>query len=552
MTTTPAPSITLTGLSFSWPDGTAVLEDLSGTFGTGRTGLIGDNGSGKSTLLRLIAGELAPSSGAVAASGTVGHLPQNLPLRTGAAVADLLGIRSRLTALRAIEDGDSDPAQYDALGEDWDVEARSLAALSRNGLDGIGLDRSVGTLSGGEAMLVALTGLRLAGDDIVLCDEPTGDLDRFARHRLYDAIGSWPGTLLVVSHDVELLNLMDATAELHAGELTVVGGPYDSYREQLAREQAAAAQDLRTAEQQLRAERRRRVEAQTALDRRRRYARTDFENRRRPKMIMKARAQEAQVSAGKLRGQHDASVDAARQQVAERERALRDDPRIAIDLQDPAVPAGRRLAQLEDARGRGILLQGPQRVALTGRNGIGKTRLLRTLTGATPLRGVRARPFTQRIGMLPQRLDHLGEGLTLLEAVRASAPATPVEELRALLARFLLRGDAVDRRVGDLSGGERFRVALAGLVLADPPHELLVLDEPTNSLDLGSIDALVDVLAVYQGGLLVVSHDEHFLERLGLDLRLILDEDGLHPAAPGAPPAHGQRRVRDRSVDRAE
>ena len=549
MTTSPTPVITLAGLSFAWPDGTAVLEDLTGTFGTGRTGLIGDNGSGKSTLLRLIAGELAPTSGTVAATGTVGHLPQNLPLRTGAVVADLLGVRERLTALRAIEDGDPDPAHFDALGEDWDVEARSLAALSRSGLDGISLERSVGTLSGGEAMLVALAGLRLAGDDIVLCDEPTNDLDRPARHRLYDEIGTWPGTLLVVSHDVELLNLMDATAELHAGELTVFGGPYDSYREQLARDQAAAAQDLRAAEQDLRAERRRRVEAQTALDRRRRYARTDFENRRRPKMIMKARAQEAQVSAGKLRGRHDAAVDAAREQVAERERALREDARITIDLPDPAVPAGRRLAELEDASGRVFLLHGPRRVALTGRNGIGKTRLLRTLVDPAPHHGVRARPFTRRIGMLPQRLDHLGEDLTILESVRASAPATPVEELRALLARLLLRGDAVDLRVGDLSGGERFRVALAGLVLADPPHELLVLDEPTNSLDLGSIDALVDVLAGYRGGLLVVSHDEHFLERLGLDLRLVLDEDGLRPGT-APPPAH--RRFRDRSVDSAE
>ena len=225
MTTSPTPAITLAGLSFAWPDGTSVLQDLSGTFGTGRTGLIGDNGSGKSTLLRLIAGALAPSSGTVAVTGTVGRLPQNLPLRTGASVADLLGIRSRLEALRAIEDGDPDPAHFDALGEDWDVEARSLAALSRSGLDGITLDRSVGTLSGGEAMLVALAGLRLAGDDIVLCDEPTNDLDRPARHRLYDAVRDWPGTLLVVSHDVELLNLMDATAELHAGALTVVGGP---------------------------------------------------------------------------------------------------------------------------------------------------------------------------------------------------------------------------------------------------------------------------------------------------------------------------------------
>ncbi|WP_311201134.1 ATP-binding cassette domain-containing protein [Brachybacterium paraconglomeratum] len=215
------------------------------------------------------------------------------------------------------------------------------------------------------------------------------------------------------------------------------------------------------------------------------------------------------------------------------------------DPHRPAGPGGPRRAAPRPARGRPrprAPPAGPLRVALTGRNGIGKTRLLRTLVDEAPHGDVRARSYTRRIGMLPQRLDHLGEDLTVLEAVRASAPATPVGELRAMLARFLLRGDAVERRVGDLSGGERFRVALAGLVLADPPRELLVLDEPTNSLDLGSIDALVDVLSGYRGGLLVVSHDEHFLARLGLDARVILDEDGLRPGQVPAPSADGSPR----------
>ena len=524
------PAVTLTNVSFDWPDGTAALHNLTATFNRGRTGLIGDNGTGKTTLLRLIAGELRPSSGSITASGRVGYLPQQLTLRTGTTVAELLGVHYRLDALRAIESGDADPGHFDALADDWDVEARSLATLDRIGLPEIALDRPVGTLSGGETMLAALAGLRLAGNEIVLLDEPTNNLDRPARQRCYEVIEAWRGALIVVSHDVRLLNLMDHTAELRGGSLAVFGGAYDAYRDHVDAEQTAAEQALRTAEQRLKTEQRQRIEAQTKLARRQRYARTDFENKRKPKIIMNNRKQEAQVSAGKLRGELDAKVEAAQAAVDARSAQVRDDVRIAIDLPDPAVPSSRRLAEFRDDRGHAFIVQGPQRLALTGRNGVGKTRLLETLVdpGALPFGGVRAIPHVDRIGYLPQRLDHLDDDSTILDSARAAAPRVAPARVRAGLARFRLRGDAIHRTVGDLSGGERFRVALARLLLADPPHQLLVLDEPTNNLDLSSLDALVDALTGYRGALIVVSHDDSFLSRLGIDTRIVLDADGLH------------------------
>lgn len=221
-------AVTLTDLTFAWPDGTVAIDHVSGTLTTGRTGLVGRNGAGKSTLLRLIAGHLRPTSGRVDAVGDVGYLPQTLTLGTEATVAELLGIDATLAALRAIEEGDADERHFDAVGDDWDIEARADEALHEIGFTAADLDRRVAQVSGGEAVLIAVTGMRLRRTPITLLDEPTNNLDRPTRARLAAFVDTWPGTLVVVSHDLELLEHMDSTAELHAGSLDVFGGPYSA------------------------------------------------------------------------------------------------------------------------------------------------------------------------------------------------------------------------------------------------------------------------------------------------------------------------------------
>lgn len=520
-------AITLRNLTFEWPDGTIALDSVNGTFSTGRTGLIGRNGAGKSTLLRLIAGELQPTSGHIDAGDEVGYLPQTLTLRRDTTIAELLGIKPILDAMKAIEYGDVAQRHFDAIGDDWDIESRADEALHQIGFSAADLYRRVAEVSGGEGMLIAITGLRIRRTPITLLDEPTNNLDRATRTKLAKFVDQWPGTLIVVSHDLELLEHMDNTTELYTGRLDTFGGPYSAWKEHHEQEQAAAVQAARSAQQALKVEKNQRVEAETKLARRERTGKKTQKDGGIPKILAGNRASKAQASAGSLRSTLDDKVQAAQAAVDAADARLRDDEHIHLVLPDPDVPRGRRLAELED-EGRTIVIQGPERVALIGANGAGKSTLIEQLIQRTdPVPGrPHGRLVTELVGFLPQRLDGLDDDASAIQNVQSVAPNTPAGTVRNQLARLLLRGDSVDRPVRTLSGGERFRVSLARLLLADPPAQLLIMDEPTNNLDLTSVEQLAEALDEYRGALLIVSHDFAFLERIGVEIILELDVHG--------------------------
>ncbi|MFC9932144.1 ABC-F family ATP-binding cassette domain-containing protein [Streptomyces sp. NPDC127190] len=531
-------NLTCTALSFAWPDGTTVLDGLDLAFGPGRTGLIGVNGSGKSTLLRLLAGELVPAAGAVKATGEIGYLPQNITLDTTLRVDEALGIAGRRAALHAIESGDTAEEHFEAVGDDWDVEERALATLGELGLGHLGLDRTVGEVSGGESVLLRLAALLLRRPDVLLLDEPTNNLDLYARRRLYQAVGSWPGILVVVSHDRELLDLVDQIAELRSGEVTWYGGGFSAYEEALAVEQEAAERMLRVAEADLRKQKRELVDAQVKLARRKRYGQKMWDSKREPKIVMGARRRAAQESAGKHRILHEERLAEAKERLDVAVEAVRDDDEIRVELPYTAVPPGRQVLTLENlelahgARVPGILdLRGPERIALVGRNGSGKTTLLRTVAGQlAPVAGVATAHVPLRF--LPQRLDVLDDERTVAENVARFAPAATNNRVRARLARFLFRGARADQKAATLSGGERFRAALAALMLAEPAPQLLLLDEPTNNLDMASVRQLVSALESYEGALLVASHDLPFLESVGITRWLLMEGGELREIAP--------------------
>ena len=543
-------AVSVSDLHFAWPDGTPVFAGLSFAVDAGRVGIVGRNGSGKSTLLRLLSGQLRPDRGSIRRAGSLGYLRQDLPLRVDARVDELLGIADVRRALVAVEAGDVSEPVLETIGDAWDIEDRAHALLERLGLE-CGLDQRIGELSGGEAVLLGLVAELLHEPDVLLLDEPTNNLDRSGRARLVEAVRSFRGALVVVSHDEQLLEHVDQVGDLRDGEIDWYGGNFAAYREALALEQEAAERAVRVAEADVRRQRRELAAAHIKLDRRRRYGQKMWDTKREPKIVMGARKREAEVSAGKHRIMHEERLASARERLTGAEDGVRDDAPIRIDLPGTELPEGRVVLRLEDVELRNgvrgsLEVRGPERMAVVGPNGSGKSTLLHTIAGQlAPTAGVCDLRVPARL--LPQRIDIVDNDLSVVENVARFAPASDENRRRARLARFHFRGRAADQQASTLSGGERFRAAMAALLLAEPAPQLLMLDEPSNNLDLASIDQLVSALENYRGALLVASHDQAFLRRLHLTSYVELAPDRFattsthHPAAPGPIRRQGDR-----------
>ncbi len=522
--------VTLDALSFKTPDGRPLFENLTLAFGAERTGLVGRNGVGKSTLLRLILGELQPSAGQIATRGRIGVLRQVLAPPPEASVADVLGLAEHLARLSRIEAGAGEEADF--ADADWTLESRLGEALAQVGLDGLEPDRPAESLSGGQVTRAALAGLIASAPDLILLDEPTNNLDAEAKALVVEVLCGWRGGAIVVSHDRGLLREMDRIVELSSLGAKVYGGGYDLYAARKAEEEAAAGRDLEAAE---RAAARVEREAQLARERK---ARRDAAGKRvaakgmEPRLFLGAQAERAENSGGRANQLAEKRRASAAADLAEAEARVERVRRLQFELPPSGLPAGKSVLTFEHVgfaypgrppvlRDLSLRLTGPQRMAVTGPNGSGKSTLIRLALGElAPTSG------TVRLGveaaLLDQKTAMLREDETLAEAFRRLNPEASDNAAYAALARFQFRNVAAQKRVAELSGGERLRAALACVLMGARPPQLLVLDEPSNHLDLDSIAAVEAALAGYDGAMLIVSHDRDVLDAVGVGAEIVL------------------------------
>lgn len=540
-------SITLSNLCWSPPDGTPLLHNLNLSFGPGRTGLVGRNGVGKTALLRLIAGEIYPQSGNVHVDGTLAWMRQDMLSAPQDTIADLFGVVPALALLgRAV----AGRAGLDEVAEvDWALPSRIEAALLRFGLD-VDPHVPLASLSGGQRTRASLAALVFSKADFLLLDEPTNNLDREGRRAVFDLLGGWKAGAIVVSHDRELLNEMDAIVQLTTLGATKYGGNYSTY-------QARKALDLHAAERELADARKRATDAhrreRQAAERKARKDSAGYKSRAKrdqPKVLLDAARGRAEASGGantRLREARRLETETAVVTARDRVEILQPHQMEIASTHLHAAKVVVQVSQLTGGHdpGRPVIrhlsfsIVGPERVAITGPNGSGKTTLLSLITGQLMPQSGKA-DVNVPFAFLDQEVTLLPPEKSLRENFIGLNEMADENQCRAALARFGFRAEDAFKHVGILSGGQKLRAGLACTLGQPVPPRLLILDEPTNHIDLETTQALEASLAAYDGALLVISHDEAFLQNLGLDRILDMTEMPDHDVAE-IPPPNGPR-----------
>ena len=501
--------LTVSQLSKSFA-GRALFDDVSLQVNRGdRIGLVGPNGAGKSTLFALLLGDVSPDKGTIAIekNATIGFLPQETAAAGDETVLELAlavspelvhaqkVIKEHEAAVAGIADPGADTAYHDALHVfdehgGWELEPKAKRVLAGLAFRETDFDRPARALSGGWIMRAHLARLLVMEPDLLLLDEPTNHLDLESLQWFQEYLRSYPGAIVMISHDREFLNqLVGSIVEIAHSKLVRYRGNWDNYVEQKAARE----------EQQLAAYKNQQKEIaslQLFADRFRAKASKASQAQSKLKQIDRMKKIAAPVARGKT---------------------------IKFHFPQP-VRSGLRVITLKDVdhaygdlvvyRGLQFHAERGQRTVLVGPNGAGKSTLLKLLAGVLPVQqGVRELGHNVRTGYFSQnRIDVLDASHTVLDSARDMPNPVSEQTARTVLGSFLFRGDDVFKTVSVLSGGEKSRLALVRLLL-DPPN-LLLMDEPTTHLDVGSIDALIGALKQYHGTLIFISHDVHFIRAI--------------------------------------
>ncbi|MBE4975496.1 ABC-F family ATP-binding cassette domain-containing protein [Serratia sp. X3] len=527
-----SPYFVLHQLTCQFADGETLFGPLDLAFDRQLCGLVGRNGVGKTQLLRLIAGLDQPGNGHVESHAAVAYVAQQPEIAADTTLAQLLGYGEAFAALARIEQGRPLADDIDRLEGRWDLHDRLQNAFAAAGLPAFDPLRSASSLSGGERMRAALCGALLGEADFLLLDEPTNHLDSAGRAWLYQQLDQWRGGLLIASHDRQLLARMERIVELTPGALRSYGGNYDDYRRQRDAQQQAARADLEHAREERRRTRARQQKEHDMSQRRSAQTLRVVDTLNIASFERVAYKSAAKESLGTLRKQHQDRRDSLDAAVREAYQRVEEEQPVLLALPGSEVSANKQVLVLErlqlpfvSAPPLDLRIDGPMRVALTGPNGCGKSTLLKTLLGQlTALSGYCHCPLST--AYLDQTLSQLDPGLSVMEHLGLQDSPLAEGALRTRLAQLQLGANRIALPLGSLSGGERLKAALACALWRRQPAQLLLLDEPTNHLDLASSLAIETALADFPGAMMVVSHDEDFLQALRPTHRLNRQADG--------------------------
>lgn len=527
---------------YTIPSGRNLFRNLDFSLENGeKAALVGDNGSGKSTLLRLFAGALSPDSGSIRISDHYWYIPQHVSQLDNLTVAQVLQVQDKLEALFAIENGSVDPKHFEKLADDWLIHERLQQALDKWDLSPLTPQTPFKSLSGGQKTRVLLAGINLHQPQLILMDEPTNHLDTSGRNKLYRSIQNSDQHFLIVSHDRELLNFCNPVYELSSLGIKKYGGNYDFYEEQKQVEMEAIEHQIHHIKQSIseaRKKHRETMQRKQKLDAR---ASKKARQANLPKIIINAAKNSAENSTSRLKDVHEEKIIEEKQRLRELNQKKRSLKNIQISFDNSSLHTGKNLYQAKQINYAwadshllwdeplSFLIQSGERIRINGSNGSGKSTLLHLLNeDIKPTRGKLLIQSDQRF-LMDQKYTFIDRDKTVLQqAESANQIKKPDHELKTLLHRHLFDEKVWDQKCETLSGGETMRLTLCCLSLQTKQPDTILLDEPTNNLDLRNIKILTQAISDYQGTLIVVSHDSHFIKEIGIDRKVNLSELNIH------------------------
>lgn len=542
-------SISIQQISYIHPDKDVLFSELNFAISKGqKLGLVGNNGCGKSTLLQIIAGQLSPSSGVIVRPDDLYYIPQHFGQYDSLTIAQALQIERKQQALHAILAGDVSNENFTILNDDWNIEERSIAALDLWGLGQFTLSYPMNLLSGGEKTRVFLAGMDIHHPSVILMDEPTNHLDSSGRQRLYDWVEKYRSTLLVVSHDRTLLNLLPEICELEKHQINYYGGNYEFYKEQKTLMQEALQQRIEEKEKALRIARK--VARETAERRDKQNVRGEKSNIKKgvPRIVLNALQGKSEKSTSKLTGVHQEKAEKLTNERNHLRGSLSPTAALKTDFNSSSLHTGKILVTAkeinfsyhsnsinndiqENSISKQQLWQAPvsfqlksgDRLRIEGANGSGKTTLLKLITGQLqPQEGTLTRTDFSYV-YLNQEYSIIDDRNSILEQAYAfNSRNLPEHEIKIILNRYLFPASEWDKSCRKLSGGEKMRLAFCCLMISNNTPDMFILDEPTNNLDIQSIEIITATIKNYAGTVIAISHDNYFIQEIGVEQCILL------------------------------
>ncbi len=495
-----------------------------------KVALIGRNGTGKTSLLQLIAGQIPPLSGQILRSEEGYVVPQLTGDYDAFSVAEVLGISDQLEASEAILSGEATEAHFLLLNNDWTLEERCVEALNRWGLENVNLGRLMGTLSGGQKTKVFLAGISLHQPGLILLDEPTNHLDAPSREQFYQWLQQTKATLVVASHDRTLLSLLSPIYELSRQGLRCFEGNFQRYSEQKVTEEKLLRQQIHEQDRALRQAREKERESRQRQQKLDAKGKKKQEKAGTSRILMNTLKNRAEQSTSRLQGMHRMKVDSIAGELKSLRDSLPEREYMKLRLCDSNLPIGKVLfhseglnhyygAQVLWSENLSFEIRSGERIAIRGANGTGKSTFLRILQegNATLFSAAMKTVFMDQDYTLLQKELSVYE-----QAQQFNQGSLQEHEVKIRLHRYLFPKESWDKKCKCLSGGERMRLWWCCLTLDPMAPDLILLDEPTNNLDLESLEILRDALLLYEGTLIVISHDETFLKELRIEQEIHL------------------------------